>query len=97
MRIYNRALRADKPVAKSLNYVKDSSPAKAIDGNINDGSKWVGAGVPIPNWLEITLPEEKKLARVIIYPGDRRFAAYPSTECSPKKDYSSGMAGWEMA
>lgn len=86
--LYNY-LRTNKPVANALNSLKGSPPSKAIDGDIKDGSAWEGAGVP--DWLEINLPQEEELVRVIIYAGCLQYASNPSTECSPKKIILQGL------
>lgn len=89
VRIFNRALGDDEvkrmcgPQASALKSNPASSPDRAIDGSILDESAWTGIGAP--NWFEISLPLEQSIARIVLYPGDRRLATYPSTECSPSR------------
>ncbi|NOY81462.1 MAG: hypothetical protein GXP31_10715 [Kiritimatiellaeota bacterium] len=62
---------------------------RVIDGDTDDLASWDGAGAP--NWVEIDLPRPVRLAQVTVYPGALRYAAYPSTECSPR---SYTVQGW---
>ncbi|MCX6993595.1 MAG: FG-GAP-like repeat-containing protein [Kiritimatiellaeota bacterium] len=62
---------------------------RVIDGDTSDASVWDGFGCPV--WVEVELPEPVELARVVVHPGNRAYAALPSTEGSPKE---FTLQGW---
>lgn len=69
------------PTATALNHQGDNEPSHAIDGNLTSEPVWKGLGAP--NWLAIQLPEKEVIARIVIYPGNLKYASLPSTEASP--------------
>jgi len=87
-RLYSE-MSTQTPVAGAASVLGDHHAWRAIDGDRADGAQWEGTGCP--NWLEIELPRPEEIARVVVHPGDRRHAGYPSTERSPK---TYRLQGW---
>ncbi|MCX6992969.1 MAG: discoidin domain-containing protein, partial [Kiritimatiellaeota bacterium] len=80
-----------RPVASASQTAKHPAEnvQRVIDGDTSDASVWEGYGCPV--WVQIDLPKPVELARVVVHPGDRKYAAFPSTECSPKEFI---LQGW---
>ncbi|MCX6993001.1 MAG: FG-GAP-like repeat-containing protein [Kiritimatiellaeota bacterium] len=80
-----------RPIASALQTTKHpgGNVQRVIDGDTSDASVWNGFGCPV--WVEVELPEPVELARVVVHPGNRKYAAFPSTECSPEE---FTLQGW---
>ncbi|MBT7056427.1 MAG: hypothetical protein HN976_15155 [Lentisphaerae bacterium] len=81
VRLY-QGVATDEPRIHTGKRSSGANPWKLLDGDTGDASVWTGRGAP--NIVEVLLPEPIALSRVIVHPGNRRYAGYPSTECSPK-------------